>query len=126
LVSPEIIENSFRLARKHKSAVASMPLKDSLRMMENPQAGKDMLLANTRSVDRSLFKIIQTPQTFDTALIKKAYAVEEDPSLTDDASVFERAGFPVYLFEGSYRNLKITTPEDLLIAQAFLRDRSGL
>jgi 2-C-methyl-D-erythritol 4-phosphate cytidylyltransferase len=91
--------------------------------MEGEQPEKEPVLINTRAVDRSLFRIIQTPQTFRTSLIKQAYAIPEDATLTDDASVFERAGFPVYLFEGSYRNIKVTTPEDLLVAQAFLNER---
>jgi 2-C-methyl-D-erythritol 4-phosphate cytidylyltransferase len=71
-------------------------------------------------MDRSKFRLIQTPQTFDLQLIKKAYQIKDDPSLTDDASVAERAGHVISLFEGSYRNIKITTKEDLLIAESLL------
>ena len=72
----------------------------------------------------SKFRLIQTPQTFDVSLIKKAYQMKEDPSLTDDASVAERAGHTISLFEGSYENIKITTSEDLIIAEAFLNKKS--
>ena len=51
--------------------------------------------------------------------------MKEDPSLTDDASVAERSGHTISLFEGSYDNIKITTPEDLIIAEALLRARSS-
>ena len=62
-------------------------------------------------------------QTFQVELIRKAYESKEDPSLTDDASVAERAGHLISLFEGSYENIKITTPEDLIIAEALLKNR---
>jgi 2-C-methyl-D-erythritol 4-phosphate cytidylyltransferase len=77
----------------------------------------------TRAMDRSRFRLIQTPQTFDVGLIKKAYEGKEDPSLTDDASVAERAGHIISLFEGSYENIKITTHEDLVVAEALLNTR---
>lgn len=114
LISPDIIRESFRLAAKHQSAVAAMPLKESIRMMERD---------HTRAMDRAQFRLIQTPQTFQVSLIKKAYTTKEDNALTDDASVAERDGHSIFLFEGSYRNLKITTEEDLVIAEALLRDQ---
>jgi 2-C-methyl-D-erythritol 4-phosphate cytidylyltransferase len=112
LVSPDIIGASFRLAAEHKTAVAAVRLKESIRMTDQD---------NTKAMDRSKFRLIQTPQTFDVALIKKAYELKEDISLTDDASVAERAGHIISLFEGSYRNIKITTEEDLQIAEALLK-----
>ena len=115
LISEDIIGASFRLAAVHQSAVAAVRLKESIRMTD-----KD----TTRAVDRSLFRLIQTPQTFDLALIRKAYQMKEDPSLTDDASVAERAGHSISLFEGSYENIKITTAEDLIIAEALLKKKS--
>jgi len=114
LVSEDIIGASFRLAAVHKSAVAAVRLKESIRMTDPD---------NTKAVDRSRFRIIQTPQTFEVALIKDAYESKEDPSLTDDASVAERAGHIISLFEGSYENIKITTREDLLVAGALLNAR---
>jgi 2-C-methyl-D-erythritol 4-phosphate cytidylyltransferase len=68
--------------------------------------------------------LIQTPQTFSVDLIKKSYQTKEDPSLTDDASVAERSGHTISLFEGSYENIKITTPEDLLIAESLLNKKA--
>ena len=79
---------------------------------------------NTKAVDRSRFRLIQTPQTFQVQLIKKAYEMKEDPSLTDDASVAEKSGHVISLFEGSYENIKITTPEDLIVAAALLKQKS--
>jgi 2-C-methyl-D-erythritol 4-phosphate cytidylyltransferase len=95
----------------HKSAVAAVRLKESIRITDQD---------NTKAVDRSKFRLIQTPQTFDVALIKSAYQLKEDPNLTDDASVAERAGHMISLFEGSYRNIKITTEEDLIVAEALI------
>ena len=115
LVSEDIIGASFHLAAVHQSAVAAVRLKDSIRMTDQD---------NTRAVDRSRFRLIQTPQTFDIALIKQAYEIKEDSSLTDDASIAEKSGHVISLFEGSYENIKITTPEDLIIAEALLNSKS--
>ena len=114
LVSEDIIGASFRLAAVHQTAVTAVRLKESIRMTDQD---------NTKAMDRSRFRLIQTPQTFDVALIKKAYQIKDDPSLTDDASVAERAGHIISLFEGSYENIKITTAEDLVIAEALLNSR---
>lgn len=114
LVSADIIAASFRLAAVHQSAVAAVRLKDSIRMTDQD---------GTRAMDRSLFRLIQTPQTFEVATIKTAYEIREELSLTDDASVAERAGTKISLFEGSYENIKITTAEDLVVAEALLKAR---
>lgn len=115
LVSEDIIAASFRLAAVHQSAVAAVRLKESIRMTDQN---------NTKAMDRSMFRIIQTPQTFAISLIKSAYKQKEDPSLTDDASVAERSGHSISLFEGSYENIKITTMEDLAIAEGLLIRRN--
>lgn len=114
LVSEDIIGASFRLAAVHQSAVAAVRLKESIRMTDQD---------NTKAMDRSRFRLIQTPQTFDVALIKQAYQMKEDPSMTDDASVAEKSGHVISLFEGSYENIKITTAEDLIIAEALLNSK---
>jgi len=115
LVSEDIIAASFRLAAVHQSAVAAVRLKDSIRTTDQD---------NTKAVDRSKFRLIQTPQTFDIDLIKQAYQIREDATLTDDASVAEKSGVIISLFEGSYENIKITTPEDLIIAEALIKAKS--
>lgn len=115
LISEDIIGASFRLAAAHKTAIAAVRLKESIRMTDQD---------TTRAVDRSRFRLIQTPQTFDLSLIRKAYQQKEDATMTDDASVAERAGFSISLFEGSYENIKITTPEDLVVAEALLKQKS--
>lgn len=112
LVNADLIGASFRLAAVHGSAVAAVRLKESIRVTDQD---------TTKAVDRSKYRLIQTPQTFDLQLIKKAYQIKEDPNLTDDAGVAERSGHKVSLFEGSYQNIKITTPEDLVVAEALLK-----
>jgi 2-C-methyl-D-erythritol 4-phosphate cytidylyltransferase len=114
LISEDIIGASFRLAAVHSTAVAAVRLKESIRITDPD---------NTKAVDRSKFRLIQTPQTFEVALIKKAYEAKEDATLTDDASVAERAGHVISLFEGSYENIKVTTREDLIVAEALLKAR---
>jgi 2-C-methyl-D-erythritol 4-phosphate cytidylyltransferase len=117
LVNEDLIGASFRLAAVHGSAVAAVRLKESIRMTDQD---------NTKAMDRSRFRLIQTPQTFDVDLIRKAYEIKEDATLTDDASVAERHGHVISLFEGSYENIKITTSEDLVVARALLKARQLL
>jgi 2-C-methyl-D-erythritol 4-phosphate cytidylyltransferase len=117
LVSRDIIKNGFELAQRHGAAVACVPLKDSIRLLYP---------GSSKSVDRSSFRLIQTPQVFSAPLIKAAYGSVEDKGITDDASVAERAGHAIHLYDGSYENIKITTPEDLMIADAFLKAKAGL
>jgi 2-C-methyl-D-erythritol 4-phosphate cytidylyltransferase len=115
LVTEAMIGESFRLAENYQSAVAAVVLKESIRVMDKEK---------TIAVDRSKFRLIQTPQTFQVGMIRKAYEIEEDPTLTDDASVAERNDHVITLFEGSYENIKITTPEDLIIARALIQARA--
>jgi 2-C-methyl-D-erythritol 4-phosphate cytidylyltransferase len=115
LVSADIIGASFHLAAVHGTAVAAVRLKDSIRMTDQD---------TTKSADRSRFRLIQTPQSFKSDLIKKAYLTKEEASMTDDASVAEHAGHLISLFEGSYENIKVTTPEDLVVAEALLGAKS--
>jgi 2-C-methyl-D-erythritol 4-phosphate cytidylyltransferase len=110
-VSKTIIENSFKIAQEKGSAIAAVDLKDSIRVIT--QNGNE-------AKDRSLFKLIQTPQTFKTNELLKAYKVFYKDYFTDDASVWEADGNTVTLIEGDYKNIKITTPEDLLVAKAFI------
>lgn len=111
VIAKEIISNSFLKAAEFGAAVVSVPLKDSIRRVD--QNGNIAL-------DRSLFHIIQTPQTFRLNWMRKAFAHAYQPVFTDCASVLECAGYPIHLIEGSYENIKITTPEDLKWAEVYL------
>lgn len=104
-ISSEIIQNSFSTAARTGSAVACVPVKDSVRIVEASGV--------SRAVDRNLYRLVQTPQTFSLINFRQAFQAEEQSFFTDCASVMEYAGFPITLIEGSYENLKITTPEDL-------------
>ena len=112
LVPPATIDESFRVAHHKGCAVAAVALKDSIRLV-HAEGG-------SQALDRSVYRLVQTPQTFRLSVIRRSFAQPEQPGFTDDASVAEAAGFPVTLIEGSYQNIKITTPEDLRWAEAFL------
>ncbi|MFY0593806.1 2-C-methyl-D-erythritol 4-phosphate cytidylyltransferase [Roseivirga sp.] len=109
LIKRSIIKQSFLIAEEKGNAIAAVASKDSLR---------EITSTGNKSVDRSTFQLIQTPQTFRTELITKAFETEELSTFTDDASVLEHFGETINLIEGDYRNIKITTPEDLLIAES--------
>jgi 2-C-methyl-D-erythritol 4-phosphate cytidylyltransferase len=113
-ISKEIILKSFETALEKGNAVAAVRLKDSIRKVE--------LLGN-KNVNRDNYYLIQTPQTFKVELIKEAYAAQDHINFTDDASVLEANGHAINLIPGDYKNIKITTPEDMLIAEAFLNTK---
>lgn len=110
-VSNDTIKRCFEAARLHRNAIPVITPADTLRLIQ----GDDSTLINRIHVRQ-----VQTPQVFDIALIKDAYKQEYLPAFTDDASVLERTGVRINLVEGNRENIKITTPEDLLIAEAFL------
>ena len=111
-VSIETIRQSFEVARQKGSAVAAIALKDSIRQV--------LPGGVSQSADRNLFRLVQTPQTFQVKLIKEAFRQPEQVFFTDDASVAEAAGMPIELIAGSYDNVKLTTPEDLQWAEFVL------
>ena len=107
----QVIRNTFDRAQKSGSAISVVPSKDSLR--KYGVEGKSI------AVPRSEFALVQTPQVFQFEILKEAYKQKEISNFTDDASVVEAAGYDIHLEEGSYRNIKITTPEDLILAGHF-------
>jgi 2-C-methyl-D-erythritol 4-phosphate cytidylyltransferase len=117
LIQPTIIKTSFDIAENHGAAVAAVALKESIRIVSGDQ---------TSALDRSQYRLIQTPQTFQVALLKQAYLQHELDSFTDDASVVEKLGHVITLFEGSYSNIKVTTPEDLIVAEALLKNKHNV
>ncbi len=106
----EMIQSCFDDAAMHGSAVPVTPLKNSIRRVSED--------GSSEALNRSEYLAVQTPQCFDLALIKPAFAVDYTAEFTDDASVFEAAGHKVHLSEGDPMNMKITTKEDLIIARA--------
>ena len=122
-LTEEILRQDYEAVELFHACVTGMPVKDTIKI-----AGRDGCAAQTP--DRNFVWQIQTPQVFETALIIEAYhkLMNERESwqaegirITDDAMLVERyMGLPIKLVKGSYHNIKITTPEDLLIAEAFL------
>ncbi|SET73010.1 2-C-methyl-D-erythritol 4-phosphate cytidylyltransferase [Natronincola peptidivorans] len=119
-VKEKIIKNSIDMAEKIGAAVAAMPVKDTIKMV-----GDELEVVNTP--ERKYLWAVQTPQTFQYKLLKTAYEKlrTEKVIVTDDAMAVERLGHTVKIIEGSYENIKITTPEDLIIAKAILAKEEG-
>ncbi len=116
-----LMERGWQQVQKTGSAVAGVPSKDTIKVV----SGSDHQVQTTP--DRSTLWCVQTPQIFSYDRIRSAYdrLTESDKTgITDDAMVLERfTNEKVYLFEGSYRNIKITTPEDLAVAQIYLEEQ---
>jgi 2-C-methyl-D-erythritol 4-phosphate cytidylyltransferase len=111
-VSVDVIQDAFETAEKLGNAIVAVPSKDSIRMVDD---GKSFAL------DRSKYYLIQTPQVFNLSLLKEAYLTTAyQTAFTDDASVFEYAKHQINIVKGEYTNIKITTPEDLPLAELFL------
>lgn len=114
-VSDAILERAYRGVMEYKACVVGMPVKDTIKMVDS-----EGVVSSTP--ERSSLWMVQTPQVFETALVKQAYEklMEQDYiQVTDDAMVVEQMlGNKIKLIEGSYENIKITTPEDLMIAVA--------
>ena len=115
-ITPEEIETVCADAEKYGAATLAVPVKDTIKV-----AAADGTVCATP--ERSTLRAIQTPQVFRAELLRRAYETEYRPEFTDDASVVELSGEAVFLCEGERANLKITTPEDTVIAEALLADR---
>ncbi len=111
LVSRQTLENCFGQAQKTGAAIPVIDVFESVR---------EITTYASKSVDRTKFKLVQTPQVFTYAIITESYKQSYSELFTDDASVVEAAGFEVKLVEGNRENIKITTPIDLQIASLFL------
>jgi 2-C-methyl-D-erythritol 4-phosphate cytidylyltransferase len=113
-VTQEILEVGLQTAYRHQAAIAGVPVKDTIKQVYAQKIHS--------TLDRASLWTAQTPQIFSFPLIYQAHhhpLAQED--MTDDATLLERLGHAVFIFPGSYTNIKITTPEDLLIAQGLVR-----
>ena len=113
LSHPSVIEGCIETARRHGSAVAAVPCKDTVRRCSFGRAAA--------CFKRSEMYQMQTPQCFGLEKLKRAYSHMDANALaacTDDAAVYEAAGEEIYLSPGDYANIKITTPEDAVFARA--------
>jgi len=115
LVTTDLIDRGLEAAGETGAAVAAVPVADTIKV-----AGEDGIVQHTPS--RESLWAVQTPQVFRSDIINKVYRrVKED--VTDDASLVERAGYEVKLYWGSYDNIKVTTPDDLALAEVLWRKR---
>ena len=111
-VSPETIRRCFESAEEFGAVVPVVPVVETVRQV--------LADGNSMTVDRNAYRLVQTPQTFDIQLLKKAYGQPFDPFFTDDASVVEAMGHPIKLVEGNNENIKLTNPADLKLAEGMV------
>jgi 2-C-methyl-D-erythritol 4-phosphate cytidylyltransferase len=114
LVSEQTIENCFDQAAETGAAIPVLTVNETIRTGT---------LKQSETVDRNLFYTVQTPQVFQLPLLKAAYAHNYNQSFTDDASVVEQSGFQVRMVIGNRDNIKITHPEDLVVAEEYLKKK---
>ncbi|MBP8849611.1 MAG: 2-C-methyl-D-erythritol 4-phosphate cytidylyltransferase [Breznakibacter sp.] len=112
LVSNNTISRCFELAIKEGSAIPVIDVFESIRQITTN---------GNRSVPRGEYKLVQTPQIFSYKIITESYNLTFNENFTDDASVVEACGYPIYLTEGNRENIKVTTPIDMAIGESLLR-----
>jgi 2-C-methyl-D-erythritol 4-phosphate cytidylyltransferase len=116
LLTPDLIQRCYQQAVEKGSAIPAVSSTDTIRITEGTKH---------HVVDRANVMMIQTPQTFNAAILKKAFEQAYQPSFTDEANVLEASGKEVYLIEGEHENIKITRPLDLAIAEYILAKRAS-
>lgn len=114
LVTPRLIRHCCEVAIEKGNAVPAVTSSDTIRIVDD---------AGNFSIDRSRVRIIQTPQTFFSNVIKEAYAQPYQQSFTDEATVVEKLGVTIHLVEGEESNIKITKPVDFILAERLLDER---
>lgn len=113
-VTPTILEAGFHAVQQHQAVTAAVPVKDTIKLVQQEQI--------STTLERSQLWTVQTPQLFSFPLIQQAHhSIAATSDVTDDATLVARLGQAVTLFQGSYANIKITTQEDLLLAEALLQ-----
>ena len=116
LVAPALIDKVYAQAEQTGAAALASRSNDSVRLTSGNER-------KNNAFPRSRVYLMQTPQTFNGAVLCNAYEQPDDASLTDDASVVEKSGHPITLVDGDTRNIKITLPGDLRIAEILLRNQ---
>ena len=128
LVSVAMVKDMFEKAEKTQSLIPVIPCVDTMKVLQKKvwEDGSETLSAVPgQSVDRSVLYGAQTPQIFYSELLKAAYCQAFDTSFTDDASVVERYGKSLSYISGERLNIKITTAEDMILAEAVLKIRNS-
>lgn len=114
LVSVELIRKCYTQAVEKGSAIPAIAVVDSMRMVDGD---------NSKPVNRDLMRSIQTPQTFRTDMLLTAFKQEYNEAFTDEATVVEAIGPQVFLVDGEKQNIKLTTPEDMMMAEMMMMKR---
>lgn len=109
LVSGSLIAHTLAAAEAHGTAIPVVPVGSSVRTVDG---------AASKALDRGPLRIVQTPQCFRVPLLRKAFELPYEPAFTDEATLVERTGVALHLVPGEERNLKVTTPTDLRVAEA--------
>jgi 2-C-methyl-D-erythritol 4-phosphate cytidylyltransferase len=113
-VSAEVIEKSFEAAEKYGASIPTISVHETVRELTEKES---------KTVDRTKYRLVQTPQVFTSDILQKAYEQRFSEAFTDDASVVESIGIAITLVEGNRENIKITSPFDLIIAEALLQQK---
>jgi 2-C-methyl-D-erythritol 4-phosphate cytidylyltransferase len=116
-VTPELIDKAVKAQKGEGGVVVAVPVVDTVKEVKDDRVVK--------TLDRQRLWQVQTPQVFPFKVIRKAYEKAEDLGWqgTDDAALVERLGYPVKIVEGTYENIKITNPVDLILAEALIKNR---
>lgn len=112
-ITGEMINRGIEAAEKTGAAIAAVPVKDTIKQSDDNQTIK-------QTIERDLLWTVQTPQIYRFAIISEAYKNIKD-EVTDDAAMVEKLGYKVKIFMGAYNNIKITTQEDMIIADIIAR-----
>ncbi|MCR4853254.1 MAG: 2-C-methyl-D-erythritol 4-phosphate cytidylyltransferase [Prevotella sp.] len=116
--SVEVIGQCYKTARRTGTAVPVVPVVETVRHLSD--AASPDAMSHSETVPRDEYRLVQTPQAFDIQLHKKAYRQPFSKAFTDDASVVEAMGHAITLVEGNRENIKITTPFDIIVAEAIV------
>ncbi|MBD0263079.1 MAG: 2-C-methyl-D-erythritol 4-phosphate cytidylyltransferase [Tolypothrix sp. Co-bin9] len=118
LATPDLFDSCAEAIRHHSGLIAAIPVKDTIKVVD-----ENGIIQSTP--DRRQLRAAQTPQGFDVKLLKQCHAegVRQGWEVTDDAALFEKCGYSVAIVQGEETNLKVTTPQDLAIAEFILKAR---
>ena len=119
MIEVDLLAAVLKAASHYGAAIAAIPAGDTVKQAENQRV--------VATLERETIWLAQTPQVFDAGLLRKAYekAAGDEVIHTDDAALVERLGVEVHLVPGSPDNIKVTTPSDLVVAEAILAHREG-
>lgn len=112
LVSTDTLKRCYSEAEQYGSAIPVTSAIESVRIVDADY---------NHAIDRSVVRLVQTPQVFSSDILRKAYALPYQPTFTDDASVVESAKYPIHLTNGNRENIKLTTPIDMELAEIILK-----